>query len=155
MLARSFITGSLAAWIAIQGSPPPAPACYLLTASEVSSIIGTARTRVVTAGPLCTFENGASTLTVRLDKPGSADAAKEQWEVSKRAAAAQDVAGWPTSAYAAAIDSPHEHAAIVGVYVSDTFVEAKAVDAAQKTSQLSAELQTAMKAFSGRLAAQK
>ncbi len=145
----------MAAWIAFQGSPPPAPGCYLLTMPEVASIIGTASPRIVTAGPSCTYENGRSAVTVRIDKAGSPGAVKQHWEAARRAASANDVRGWPTPAYLGTVDTGDEHAAIVGLQTSDAFVEAKAVDVEQKTADLSAKLQTAMKALSGRLAAQK
>jgi hypothetical protein len=155
MATLSSIAGLLAVWITAQGSPPPAPGCYLLTMPEVASIIGTASPRIVTAGPSCTYENGRKAVTVRIEKPGSADAVRQRWEDGKRAASAKDVPGWPTPAYLATVDTAKEHSAVVGLSASDAFVEAKAIDADRKVADLSATLQAAMKALSGRLAAQK
>jgi len=157
-LSLSFIGGVLAALLNLQGAPPPAPACYLLTTEDIASIIGTTRPLIITntgAGSTCIFQNGDRTVTVLMVTLGSAEAAKRQWDAKKRVTAGQDAAGWPTPAYVGTIDTAEEHVAIVGVYSSLTFVEARASDRTQKTADLSTTLQTAMKAYSARLASQK
>jgi len=148
---------SLAALLAVQ-APPPAPACYLLTGKEVATLVGKENPQITTitgTESICMYQNGDAILTVIMAKLGTADAAKGQWEAKKRVSAGHDAAGWPTPAYVGIIDTTKEHAAVVGVHSSLTFVEAKAIDPGQKTADLSARLQAAMKAYSGRLAAQK
>jgi hypothetical protein len=155
----SFIAGFLAALLNLQGAPPPAPACYLLTTEEISSIVGTTRPLITTntggTRSTCIFQNGDKTVTILMMSLGSADAAKREWNTAKRVSAGQDVAGWPTPAYVATIDTPKGQAAIVGLHSSLTFVEAKAIDKTRKMADLSANLQTVMKAYSAKLASQK
>jgi hypothetical protein len=154
VLTLSLIAGALAA--PLTQSPPPAPACYVLTTQEIASLVGSANPKIVTSGSTtCTFQNGDATVIVFFVKLSSADAAKGQWEAKKRLAAAQDASGWATPAYVGTIDDAKDHAAIVGVYSGLTFVEAKALHNTQKTAALSAALQAAMKAAAARLAAQK
>lgn len=101
------------------------------------------------------FQNGDKVVTVLINRLESAETARFQWEAKKRVAAAQDVAGWPTPAYAAAIDNATDRAAIVGIVGDRTFAEAKAIDKTQKAADLSAKLQAVMKAVSGRMKAQR
>jgi hypothetical protein len=154
MPTLSVIAGFLAALLT--QSPPPAPACYVLTRQEVASLVGSANPKIVTTTgteSTCTFQSRGAIVIVVLAKSTSADAAKAQWETKKRAAAARDVAGWLTPAYVGAIDTPKDHAAIVGVYSGLTFVEARAIDNTKKTAALNTTLQTAMKAAAARLVA--
>jgi hypothetical protein len=156
MLTSSVVAGALAALLT--QSPPPAPACYVLTMQEIASLVGSANPKIVTntgTGSTCMIQNGDAIVTVFLVKLSSGDAAKGQWEAKKRVAAAQDAPGWATPAYVGTIDTAKDHAAIVGLYSGLTFVEAKAVNDTQKTAALNITLQTAMKAAAARLAAQK
>jgi hypothetical protein len=154
MLTPSLIAGALAALLS--QSPPPAPACYVLTVQEIASLVGSANPKIVTSGSTtCTLQNGDATVIVFFVKLSSAAAAKRQWEANKHLAAAQDASGWATPAYVGTIDTAKDHAAIVGVYSGLTFVEAKAVNNTQKTAALNITLQTAMKAAAARMAAQK
>jgi hypothetical protein len=136
----------------------PAPACTLLTAQEVASIIGTARPITVSnsaTGSACMFQNEDRIVTVLMAKLDSAATAKHQWETKKRIVSGQDLAGWPTSAYSATINTAKDHGAAVGVVAGQTFAEAKANDKAQSAADVTAKLQAVMKAVSSRLAAQK
>jgi len=159
MMTLSFVAASLV--LLLHGQPAasaPAPACTLLTAQEVASIIGTARPITVSSSPTgsaCMFQNGDKIITVLMVKLDSAETAKHQWEAKKRVVAGQDVAGWPTPAYSATIDTAKDHGAAVGVVGGQTFAEAKANDKAQSAAEVTAKLQAVMKAVSGRLAARK
>ena len=147
------------AGLPVTQAPPPAPGCYLLTTQEIATLVGSAAPHITTTTgndySTCIYQNDDAVVTVKMVKGSSADAARQQWEANKRAAAAQDIAGWPTPAYRATVDTATVHAAIVGVYSSLTLVEAGATDPTQKTTDLAAKLQTVMKAYSARLAAQK
>jgi hypothetical protein len=160
MLAVSLVTGSLAALFAAQ-SPPPAPACYLLTTAEVATLVGSTAPQITTTtsstgtSGTCLYQHAGAVVTVLMVKLATEDAAKEQFQTKKRLATGLDVAGWPAPAYTATIDTPQDHAAIVGIVSSLTLVEVKAVDRTQKAADLTAKLHAAMKAFSARLAAQK
>lgn len=157
MLPLSIVAGFLVALLHGQAAAP-APACTLLSAQEVASIIGTARPMTISNSPTgsaCMFQNGEQIVTVLMVTLTSEATAKQQWEAKKRVAAGQDVAGWPTPTYSATIDTAKNHAAIVGVVGGRTFAEAKAIDKTQAAADVTAKLQAVMKAVSGRMAAQK
>jgi hypothetical protein len=160
MPTLSLIAGALLALLSGQAaSPAPAPACALLRPQEVAAVIGPARPLTVSnaaTGSVCMFQGGNDrVMTVLTNTMSSADAAKTLWEAKKRIMAAKDLDGWPTPAYVGVVDTATDRAAIVGVLSTMTFVEVKAIDKSQAAGDLSAKLQTAMKALSVRLAAQK
>jgi len=129
--------------------------------AEVATLVGSATPQITTttsstgASATCLYQHADAVVTVLMVKLANGDAATAQFEAKRRVAAARDAAGWPTPAYTATIDTPKDHAAIVGIVSSLTFIEVKAIDRTQTAAELAAKLQAAMKALGGRLAAQK
>lgn len=150
------LTLSLALVAVLQGqAAPTVAACSQLTPQEVASLIGGSPTPMTVAnspsGSSCMYMNGNKVVTVLVADKDTADSAKGQWEAMKRASAGSDVAGWAVPAYAATMDLPKDHVAIVGLAKGKRFVEAKVMDVTQKTADLNTKLLATMKVVAGRM----
>ena len=130
-------------------APPVNQACSLLTAAQVSSLIGAARTMPVTAAPngsSCMFQNKDSIITVLVATASSAEGAQGLFSSKKRIASGTDVSGWGAPAYAGSAKT----AAVVGVLMKQTLAEVKVLDSTQTAEALGMKLQAVMKEVAGR-----
>ena len=125
--------------------PPPANvACAALTPTQVSSLIGAARTMPVTAsaaGATCMFQNNDKVITVMMATASSPEGAQRVFDAKKRIVSGADVPGWSTPAYAGFM----RPAAVVGVLRKQTLTEVKVVDPAQTPEAIGVKLQAVMK----------
>ena len=130
---------------------PANPACSLLTTAEAASIIGAGGTTisvsVAPTGASCMIQNGDKVITVLETRPASADAATALWSAKKRIVSGEDLAGWPTKAYAGSL----KDLSAVGLVKDTTFLEVRVTDPTPGKNDVAAKLQTVMKAVAARL----
>ena len=155
MLTLTLVIGSLLTLSqSPSGAAAPTPACTVLSAQEISSLIGPTKTLPVmggSRGSTCMFQNGDKMVTVMVVNLDSIDSAKGQWQAKKAATAGQDVAGWNVPAYASVFEKPNQHSATVGFVKAKSFVEASVIDLTQGGSAMSTKLQAVMKTLAGRM----
>lgn len=140
----------LALVVAPSQTPPSNPSCAVLTAAQVSSLIGTARTLPMTSAPTgstCMFQNENKVITVLMATVSTADAAQGLFTSKKRIVAGADIAGWGVPAYAGVMKPD---AAVVGVLKNLTLTEVKVIDSKQAPDALGTKLQAAMKEYAAR-----
>ena len=127
------------------------PACSLLTADEAASIIGAGGTpisvSVAPTGASCLVQNGDKVITVLETTLASADAATGLWTAKKRIVGGDDLAGWPTKAYAGTL----KDLSAVGLTKGNTFIEVRVTDSAPAKTDMASKLQTVMKAVAARM----
>jgi len=130
-------------------APPANGACSLLTAAQVSSLIGAARTMPITASPTgssCMYQNNDRVITMLMATVSSADGAQGLFNSKKRIVSGADVPGWSAPAYVGFM----RPAAIVGVLMKQTLVEVKVLDPTQTHEVIGVKLQAVMKEVAGR-----
>lgn len=141
----------LALVVAPSQTPPPSnPSCAVLTAGQVSSLIGSAKTLPMTAaatGSTCMFQNDNKVITVLMATVSTADAAQGLFTSKKRIAAGTDIGGWGVPAYVGVLKPS---ASVVGVLKGLTLTEVKVIDSTQAAEPLSTKLQAAMKEYAAR-----
>lgn len=140
---------SLALSMMLAQTAPINVACAVLTAAQVKSLIGAAKTLPMGNAPNgsnCMFQNEDKIITVLVATNTAADAAQRLFDAKKRIAAGTEIAGWGVPAYGAAV----KNVAITGVLKQLTFVEVKVSDSTQKPEGMAQVLQAAMKEFAAR-----
>jgi len=133
-----------------QTPPPSNPSCAVLTAAQVSSLIGSAKTLPMTAaatGSTCMFQNENKVITVLMATVSTPDAAQGLFTSKKRIAAGTDIGGWGVPAYVGVLKPS---ASVVGVLKGLTLTEVKVIDSTQAAEALSTKLQAAMKEYAAR-----
>jgi hypothetical protein len=132
-------------------TPPANPACSLLTTTEAASIIGAGGKSIsvttTPTGATCMVQNGDKIITILQVALSTAEAATGLWNAKKGIVSGQDLAGWPTKAYAGSLKDLNA----VGLTKDKTFIEVRVTDSAPAKSDLSARLQSVMKAVAGRM----
>jgi hypothetical protein len=131
----------------------PAPsvnvACTVLSAAQVTSMIGAAKTLPMTSAPngsTCMFQNNDKVITVFVATAPSADAAKRMYDSKKLIASGTEITGWGVPSYGAS----QKKVAACGVMKQQTLYEVKATDPAQTADAMTQKLQAAMKDFAAR-----
>jgi hypothetical protein len=125
------------------------PACALLTASQITSLIGAAKTVPVSSAPLgsaCMLMAGNNVLVVRIVNTSSSDEATRVFESSKRIASGDPIPGWTLPAYAGRRKSD----VVMGFLNGQTFTEVALSDASQSAEAAGAKLRAVMKDVAGR-----
>jgi hypothetical protein len=132
-------------------TPPANPACSLLTSADAASLIGTGgkpmSITTAPAGATCLIQNGNKVITILHATLSSVDAATGLWNAKKAIVEGQDLAGWPTKAYAGSL----KDASVVGLTKGKTFVEVRVTDSSPKKSDLASKLQSIMKTVSAQM----
>jgi hypothetical protein len=130
---------------------PDNPACSLLSPAEIKTLVGAAAKPLPVGASgnsgTCMYQSGGVVATILVAKQANAESAVALFTSKKKVAAAEDVTGWATKAYAGAMgDSP-----IVGLTKGTTFVELKLIDPKGKLPELSKRAKTAMKALAAHM----
>jgi hypothetical protein len=126
-------------------TPPANPACSLLTSADAASLIGAGgKTMSITTAPTgatCLIQNGNNVISILHATLSSVEAATGLWNAKKTIMKGEDLAGWPTKAYAGSL----KDASVVGLTKGKTFVEVRVTDSSPKKSDLASKLQSIMK----------
>jgi shikimate 5-dehydrogenase len=132
-------------------TPPANPACSLLTSADAASLIGAGgKSMSITTAPAaatCMIQNGDKVITVLHATASSVEAATGLWNAKKTIVKGEDLAGWPTKAYAGAL----KDASVVGLTKGKTFVEVRVTDPSPTKSELASKLQRIMKNVSAQM----
>ena len=143
---------ALLALMAVEApSQTPNPACDVLKADEVASLVGSgAKTIQVSANPhgaSCMYQNGDKMVTVLVAIQTSNESASDLWTTKKRVAAGQDLSGWPIKAYEGSMGK----VPMIGLAKGKTFLEVKVIDDTQKLADIAPKLRAAVKTAAARM----
>jgi hypothetical protein len=137
----------------VRGAPmqPVNAACAMLTAPEVTALVGAgAKAIPVSASPggaSCMYQNDDKVATILVSNQATPERAASLFATKQRIVSGQDVAGWPTKAYAGAMGT----AAAVGLTKGTSFVEVKLIDPKHTPREVAQQLRTAMKSVAARM----
>jgi hypothetical protein len=135
--------------MALTQAPSGNPACSVLSAAQVTSLIGAAKTIPISSAPTgsaCMWQAGDKVVTILVASPGSAEAATGLFGAKKRIVSGVDIAGWGMPAYAGALQAT----AAVGILKAQTFIEVKLADPPQTAAAASIKLKAVMKDVASR-----
>jgi len=132
-------------------TPSANPACAVLTPADATSLIGaggkTMSVTTASSGATCLIQNGDKVISILHATLSTVDAATGLWNAKKAIMKGEDLAGWPTKAYAGSL----KDASVVGLTKGKTFVEVRVTDPSPKKSDLGSKLQSVMKTVSAQM----
>ncbi len=136
---------------ALLAQPAKNPACEILSAADVSSLVGSgAKTMSLTATAntgTCMYQNGEKIATVLLSSQTTAESAASLFAAKQRIVTGKDVTDFGVKAYAGMMgDAP-----AIGLTSGVRFVEVRVVDKTTKAPELATRLRTTMKGVASRL----
>ena len=131
---------------------PTAPACLILSAADVTSLVGSGAKPMPIAtsnnAGSCMYQNGERIATVLLASQTTPESAGNLFDAKKRIVSGSDVTDFAVKAYAGMMgDAP-----AIGLTSGVRFVEVRLVDKTSKPADLSARLRTTMKGVAARMA---
>ena len=136
---------------AVTPMQPANPACAVLTAPDVTSLLGAGAKAIGISsapnGASCMYQNGEKVATIVMAMQTSAESALRLWTSKKRIVQGTDIEGWGASAYAGALGT----APAVGIAKGSTFVEVRVSDKTAKTEELAKRLRASMKSVASRM----
>ena len=145
------VTLTLVVSLGLAQAPAPSVnvACTILSAAQVTSMIGAAKTLPMTSAPngsTCMFQNNDKVLTVFVATAQSPDGVKRLYDTKKAVASGTEIAGWGVPAYGGL----RKTVATCGVLKQLTLTEVIVSDPTQTPDAITQKLQAAMRDFAAR-----